>query len=169
MKIRLDEMIKPPPNYQEWQTPRKFFDLINSRWNFDVDLFASKENALLPTFFTKKDDVYKQDLSKFQCAFGNPPYLEEEKAFDFCYAQAHEHDTKIALLIKCDTSTKLFHDIYNHAGILLVTPRISFQLPKKYEASKNRPRFSSMLVLIGPDIRKGVIGRINHKTGKFLP
>lgn len=160
--------MKPPPNYQGWQTPRKFFDLINGEFNFDVDLFASKENALLPNFFTKKDDVYKQELNKFKFAFANPPYNEEEKAFNYCESQVKKHGLYIGLLIKCDTSTQLFQEVYTRSSIYLITPRISFTLPKKYEDSKNRPRFSSMLCILAPMVQCGIVGRINHKTGRFL-
>ncbi|NCP63187.1 MAG: phage N-6-adenine-methyltransferase [Paraglaciecola sp.] len=63
-----------------WGTDPVIFNALNKEFNFGIDLAASKNNALLPVFFTKELDALKMDWStSFRTlgtknAFCNPPY-----------------------------------------------------------------------------------------------
>jgi site-specific DNA-methyltransferase (adenine-specific) len=44
----------------EWSTPQKFFDEINSEFNFDLDAAASELNHKCSRYFTAADDGLTQ-------------------------------------------------------------------------------------------------------------
>ena len=44
----------------DWETPKGLFDYLDSRFDFEIDAAASKENALLSAFWTEEDDALKQ-------------------------------------------------------------------------------------------------------------
>lgn len=59
----------------EWQTPPELFERLNERFRFTVDACASKKNALLPRYWTKKDSAL---LNRWmgERVFCNPPYSD---------------------------------------------------------------------------------------------
>jgi site-specific DNA-methyltransferase (adenine-specific) len=61
------------PNGQSYQTPRDLFDRLHSVFRFTVDACASKDNALLPRYWTVEQDSLRQDWSK-EIVFANPPF-----------------------------------------------------------------------------------------------
>lgn len=60
----------------DWSTPQDLFDILNSRFPFELDVCASASNAKAPKFFTREVDGLKQEWI-VQCGrfwFMNPPY-----------------------------------------------------------------------------------------------
>jgi phage N-6-adenine-methyltransferase len=72
---QLDEDMK-----NSWGTDPDVFNALNKEFNFGIDIAASKENALLPVFFTKEDNALSIDWSTYFRTLGtksvwcNPPY-----------------------------------------------------------------------------------------------
>lgn len=67
-----------------WATPPAFFEALNKRFNFTLDVCATPENAKCSRFFTKEDDGLAQRWEGV--CWMNPPYGREigkwmEKAF----------------------------------------------------------------------------------------
>ena len=58
-----------------WATPQDFFDKMNERYNFSLDVCAIQENAKCANFFSPEIDGLKQEW-KGTC-WMNPPYGRE--------------------------------------------------------------------------------------------
>lgn len=50
-------------NKDDWETPQSFFDQLNSKYHFSIDLAASDSNHKCARYFTEKDDALQQDWS----------------------------------------------------------------------------------------------------------
>jgi phage N-6-adenine-methyltransferase len=59
----------------DYGTPRPLFSALNKAFGpFTIDLFASRENTLVPSaFFTKEQDATRYHIGS-HVGFGNPPY-----------------------------------------------------------------------------------------------
>ncbi len=57
------------------RTPREFWDKLNERHRFTLDVAASTENALCERFFTREDDGLSQSWSG-ESVWCNPPYSD---------------------------------------------------------------------------------------------
>jgi phage N-6-adenine-methyltransferase len=63
-----------------WGTDPLVFNALDKEFNFGIDIAASKDNALLPVFFTKEQDALNIDWSTSFRTLGtksvwcNPPY-----------------------------------------------------------------------------------------------
>ena len=55
------------------RTPRYLFDDLHKEFAFTIDAAASAENALLPRFWTRKDDALRQSWTS-ERVWCNPPY-----------------------------------------------------------------------------------------------
>ena len=119
-----------------------FFDKLNQRFNFDLDVCALPENAKCDKYFTPEIDGLKQDWNG--TCFMNPPYGREiGKWVEKAYNESQKGNVIVALL-PARTDTKWFHDhIYMMYGV-------EFELLKgrlKFGNSKNSAPFPSMVVV----------------------
>lgn len=55
-----------------WATPQDFFDRLDARFGFEMDVCASPDNAKCARYFTKADDGLTQRWSGI--CWMNPPY-----------------------------------------------------------------------------------------------
>ena len=129
-------------NTDLWATPQHFFDKLNQRFNFDLDVCALPENAKCDKYFTPEIDGLKQDWNG--TCFMNPPYGREiGKWVEKAYNESQKGNVIVALL-PARTDTKWFHDhIYMMYGV-------EFELLKgrlKFGNSKNSAPFPSMVVV----------------------
>jgi len=102
---------------QLWQTPKKFYDILNKEFKFDFD----------PCPFEAEFDGCQIEWGKSN--FVNPPYDQETKEKFIRKAYAESLKGKLCVLIlPVSTSTKIFHSmIYPHASeIRFVQGRINF-------------------------------------------
>ena len=60
----------------EWQTPRAFFQAIDTEFELNTDVCATNQNKMCKKFFSKKEDGLKQDWFGRRCWL-NPPYGRE--------------------------------------------------------------------------------------------
>ncbi len=70
---------------EDWRTPRHIFDGLQVIFNqkFDIDLFASDENALCQNYYTADDDSLQRDfIWAGTHAFANPPYARTYEAVE---------------------------------------------------------------------------------------
>lgn len=56
-----------------WETPKYLFDHLNKKFNYGLDVCASKNNHKCDKFFTIEDDALKQPWTS-NTIFCNPPY-----------------------------------------------------------------------------------------------
>jgi len=60
-----------------WVTPRSFFEPLQKEFGLEFDMAVSADNAMLPAFFSRKNDAFKQDWRGLR-AWCNPPYGRKE-------------------------------------------------------------------------------------------
>lgn len=126
-----------------WETPQDFFEKLNERYNFDLDVCALPENAKVQNFYTPETDGLKQEW-KGTC-WMNPPYGREiNKWVQKAYEEANKNDSTIVALLPARTDTRWFHDwIYMMYGV-----EVEFIKGRlKFGGSKNSAPFPSMIVV----------------------
>lgn len=128
-----------------WETPQYLFDKLNSKFNFDVDVCATKENAKCEKFYTKKQNgLLKEWKGVCWC---NPPYGREIIKWVRKASISAKNGATVVMLIPARTDTKWFHDyIYKKENV-----KIKFIRGRlKFGSAKNAAPFPSMLVLFKP-------------------
>lgn len=65
----------PTDGVDDRRTPRELFDPLHARYGFTVDAAASKDNALLPRYWTREDDALYQSWEG-ETVWCNPPYSD---------------------------------------------------------------------------------------------
>jgi phage N-6-adenine-methyltransferase len=129
-----------------WETPQNFFDSLNTRYSFNTDVCAIKDNAKCKHFFSPNIDGLKQAW-KGRC-WMNPPYGRDHtgKWVEKAYMESRKGCLVIALL-PVRTDTRWFHQfIYKKKGVTIefVKGRL------KFGNSKNAAPFPSMVVTFHP-------------------
>jgi phage N-6-adenine-methyltransferase len=59
----------------DWETPQALYDLLDSEFQFDLDVCASDDNAKCATWFTEREDGLSQPWTG--TCWMNPPYGDE--------------------------------------------------------------------------------------------
>lgn len=128
-----------------WETPQCLFDKLNSKFHFDIDVCATKENAKCKKFYTKKQNGLLQEW-KGVC-WCNPPYGREIIKWVRKASISAKNGATVVMLIPARTDTKWFHDyIYkkDNVKIKFIRGRL------KFGNAQNSAPFPSMLVLFKP-------------------
>ena len=127
---------------ENWSTPMDLFELINSKYNFTVDVCADASNNKVKKYYNIQKDGLSQDWSNDVC-WCNPPYGKNiSKWIEKAYVES-EKGTKIVMLLPSRTDTKWFHNfIYENknAKIEFIKGRL------KFSGSNNSAPFPSMIV-----------------------
>jgi phage N-6-adenine-methyltransferase len=142
---------------EDWETPPWLFELLHRELSFDIDAAAAEHNALLPRFWTAREDGLRQSWRGLR-VFVNPPYgmktgVWVEKAF---------RETRgggcplAALVIPANTETFWWHDfaMVGAAEIRFIRRRIHFLLGGR-RVPNSRPVFSSAVVIFREGVRVG--------------
>ena len=123
-----------------WATPQAFFDEWNNRYDFELDVCATHENAKCDKYFTPEMDGLAQEW-KGVC-WMNPPYGREigkwvKKAYESSLAGA-----TVVCLLPARTDTAWWHDYVMQADdIVFVRGRL------KFGSSKNSAPFPSAVAV----------------------
>lgn len=122
-----------------WSTPQSFFDDLNKRFHFDLDVCASHQNAKCPRYFTVEDDGLNQSWTG--TCFMNPPYGRGisrwmQKAYESSLAGA-----TVVCLIPARTDTRWWHTYAVKGEVTFIKGRF------KFGASKQFAPFPSALVV----------------------
>lgn len=131
---------------EEWETPKYVFTALNSKFQFQVDVCATSENAKCKTYFDKSVDGLQRDWSPFRC-WMNPPYGKNiskwmKKAFE-----ESQRGALVVCLIPSRTDTKWWHDwVMRASEIQFVAGRISFG------NEKQSAPFPSCIVIYYPEL-----------------
>ena len=122
-----------------WATPQKFFDALNEKFNFTIDVCALPENAKCENYFSPEIDGLKQDW--IGVCWCNPPY---GRGIGEWIKKAYEsslNGATVVCLLPARTDTKWFHDYCVKGKIEFIKGRL------KFGDSKNSAPFPSMLVV----------------------
>ena len=60
-----------------WTTPKDLFNRLNEKYKFNLDLCASKENALCKRYYSEQDSCFNHKLDSNDIVFCNPPYSRQ--------------------------------------------------------------------------------------------
>ena len=123
----------------EWETQQDFFDRLNEKYHFDLDVCATPENAKCSRFFTKEQDGLAQEW-KGTC-WMNPPYGKEigiwmRKAYESMLGGA-----TVVCLVPARTDTAWWHDYAMKGKITFIRGRL------KFGGQKNSAPFPSAVVV----------------------
>ena len=123
----------------EWETPKDFFEKLNERYHFEIDVCATKENAKCERYFTKELDGLKQEWSGV--CWMNPPYGKEisvwmRKAYESMLGGA-----TVVCLVPARTDTAWWHDYAMKGKITFIRGRL------KFGGQKNSAPFPSAVVV----------------------
>lgn len=99
----------------DWATPQDLFDLLNEKFEFELDVCASVENAKVPYFFTKEKNGLAQ-VWRGVC-WMNPPYGRKNRrkgiagigAWVEKAARSAEQGATVVCLLPARTDTKWWH------------------------------------------------------------
>lgn len=110
----------------EWATPQSFFDGLNARWNFTLDVCATPQNAKCPRFFTKDDDGLAQEW--MGACWMNPEYGRRIGAW-MAKARASAKTGKAAVvcLVPARTDTAWWWDNVNAPDGTIVASGANFE------------------------------------------
>lgn len=124
----------------EWETPQDFFDSLNTKYHFDLDVCATPENAKCRRYYTQEQDGLKQPWCGV--CWCNPPYGRGiGKWVEKASYEATVGNT-VVMLLPARTDTKWFHQyIYKKAEISFLAGRL------KFGAAKNNAPFPCMVVV----------------------
>lgn len=127
----------------EWETPQAFFDKYNDKFQFSLDVCATKENAKCASFFTKKEDGLNKDWGGAVC-WMNPPYGRQIKLWMQKAYQESLSGATVVCLVPSRTCTAWWHDYAMKGNIEFIRGRL------KFGDAKNSAPFPSAVVIFYP-------------------
>lgn len=135
-----------------WATPQDFFDRVNARFGFELDVCATAENSKCELFFDASVDGLKQNWGSAVC-WMNPPYGRAigpwvRKAYESSVAGA-----TVVCLVPARTDTAWWHDYVIKGEIEFIRGRL------KFGGAKYNAPFPCALVVFRPraSARSGVL------------
>lgn len=143
---------------QAHATPVEFTCAVEGRFDLiDLDLAATKSNAVHDPFISPKQDSLKQDWTKLLdggMGYLNPPFDPIESWIDKCCAEA-ANGARFVLLSRGQVDANWFWSMEEAAaGIYALTPRITFV--------GSKDAYPSPLVLTAFNVEPEPGGRIEH-------
>ncbi len=136
------EKLKPLMTSNEiaWETPQWLFDLLNTEFNFDIDVCALPENAKCKKYYSPKDDGLKQNWNGRQC-WMNPPYGNEIKDWMKKARKEADKGALVVCLIPARMDTGWMWNYCRRSELRFLPGRLKFS---NYGAAT----FPSMLVIM---------------------
>lgn len=128
-----------------WSTPQKLFDQLNSEFKFTLDPCADEFNCKCEKYYTLEMDGLSMPWESDERIFINPPYGRVLKKWvEKAYFVNKEQGNLIVMLIPSRTDTAWFHDyIYNNPKV-----EIRFIKGRLYFGDAQSPApFPSMIVI----------------------
>ncbi|WP_047999395.1 DNA N-6-adenine-methyltransferase [Lactiplantibacillus herbarum] len=118
-------------NKEDWETPQRFFNKLDSQYHFGWDLAASDNNAKCNDYFTIKDNALEQNWGGLEGnLFLNPPYGRQLKLWVRKAAETRlRTGQSLVMLIPSRTDTSYWHDyIFPSADIEFLRGRLKFEV-----------------------------------------
>ncbi len=109
----------------EWETPQDFFDRLDEKYRFTLDVCATDENAKCPAHYTKEQDALTKDWGGYVC-WMNPPY---GRVIGQWMKKAYEESQKgatVVCLVPARTDAGWWHDYAMKGDIEFIRGRLKF-------------------------------------------
>ena len=130
---------------QEHGTPDEIFNPLDEEFDFRVDLCASKENTLLSKFYTKEDDLFKQEIK--ETGFANIEFVRAKKFAKFFHEQSNKYGSTIVMLCTVKSNTNWWRDYVMKAKeVRFINGKVYF----KAEGNTQGLRFPCAIVIFAP-------------------
>jgi phage N-6-adenine-methyltransferase len=158
----------------DWRTPRRVFQAWNSRFWFDVDCAADRDNALCAGFMAKQpspDEGYEGNALLDTWRPGksfwmNPPFSEAAKFARVAIRNA-ELARAVVVLVPSATDTRYWMSLANSATeVWMSRGRIKFVNPDTGKQQGANPIGSTIFVLRGRPARDPFLGFFDAVTGR---
>jgi len=124
-----------------WATPQNFYDKYNEKFDFELDVCATKENAKCSRYFTIFDDGLSQQWDGV--CWMNPPYGRTIKHWVKKAYESSLNGSTVVCLLPARTDTAWWHDYCTKGQIEFIRGRL------KFGNSKNSAPFPSAVVIFG--------------------
>jgi phage N-6-adenine-methyltransferase len=127
----------------EWETPREFFDALDSVFHFTLDVCATRDNAKCERHYTKEEDGLTRGWRGV--CWMNPPYGREISLWVLkAYESSLTDGTVVVCLLPARTDTAWWHDyVIPHAeSVDFIRGRLRF-------SNRGPAPFPSALVVFG--------------------
>lgn len=110
----------------DWETPQDFFNALDARFSFTLDVCALPENAKCSRYFTPEVDGLSVPWIGERC-FMNPPYGREIGAWVAKARREAERGALVVGLLPARTDTKWWQEnVQGHADVRFVSGRLKF-------------------------------------------
>ncbi len=151
-----------------WQTPRWFFNWLDARFHFDVDVAATELNALCRMFFTNAFAIKRwADYGRtFWC---NPPYSELYAWIHLCLEQSRMGCT-VVMLLPTHKGESWWQDLIIGIAseVWLLAGRMVFLHPVTFQKCKQAPFGSAVIVFEGQNYSPDFPQRATTLFGKRI-
>jgi len=134
-----------------WRTPWLLFYNLNLEFNFDLDVCASKENALCEKYFSNAKG-WDARYRAWNCnaAFLNPPYSATAEFLEMAAEEAREMGITVVALVNANTDTQWWWDAWDSASeIRLIQGRIAFEREDGEKASGGNSKGQALIIWRG--------------------
>jgi len=127
----------------DWATPQDFFDKLNEKFKFDLDVCADASNAKCKRYYSIEDDALLKTWRGY--CFMNPPYGREiTKWVKKAYESASTGEATVVCLLPSRTDTRWWHDYVMKAStVWFLRGRL------KFDGHKNSAPFPSVVAAFG--------------------
>lgn len=126
----------------DWATPQDFFDWLNKKFAFQLDVAADDTNHKCERYFTRENSALHQDWADRN--WMNPPYGKEIAAFIAKADYEAEKGRLTVGLLPARVDTAWYHEHCSRWHTVFLRGRLKFDGP-----SENSAPFPSMLVFFG--------------------
>jgi|GEM_PF-3553747 len=116
------------------RTPRWLFEWLNEKYLFDVDLAASRSNALCRDYITEKEDSTLLNWFEFgDSGFCNPPYSKGkiESLIEPAITYAKDNFTSVFVIPELNGEARTKDIMLHAAKIIHFDRRVNFWHPTK--------------------------------------
>jgi phage N-6-adenine-methyltransferase len=130
----------PADSRDEWRTPQWLFDWLDDRFDFHIDLAATRENTHCSVFLTRQEDALTADWGDFHNAtkgFCNPPYSSIDPWVDKAIAEVICGFLTV-MVFPSPNGEERFDKVFRHASeIIDIVGRVAFLRPDGEEVKGN--------------------------------
>ena len=129
----------------KWGTPTDVFKRLDEKFHFDVDVCADETNHKCEVYFNEEQDGLKQDWTKYNSVYMNPPYGRHMYAWmEKIYKTSREGGGTCVCCIPCRTDAKWMYFVMMASEVWLIKGRLH------YNDSKDGAPFPSCIVIYRP-------------------
>ena len=123
-----------------WETPQKFFDMLDEEFGFTLDVCAEDNTAKCERYYTKENDALSKEWEGV--CWMNPPYGRGIGVWLKRAYETSQNGSTVVCLIPSRTDTKWWHEYVMKAyEIRFVKGRL------KFDGHKNCAPFRSAVVV----------------------